>query len=304
MPDNRIFISYRRNDGAEAAERLKKRIEQKFPGDCVFIDVHDVGPGSEFDVQISKEVSNCDILLAVIGPKWLEILKNRENDPFDFVRKEISKALLGSAFVIPVLLDGAEIPRAQDLPDELQKLSGRNGLKLSQTSEQADMDRLIEAIRFRFDNPLLVQFEAERLRAAFEDQQLVSGDPLIAKMLADASKVGEIKAGQTLYSSEDIGKSLYFVLCGSFKLSDMNEQQLYVVKPNEVVGEFPMLFPHQPKYIVSVTAIEPSVVARLSAIQFLSVAEIYPRLWKNMAKMLAKRLQAKNLALTQREPQP
>jgi hypothetical protein len=292
MQDNRIFISYRREDGANDTVRLKERLEQEFGSNCAFIDVHDIGPGSEFDIQINKEVSNCDILLAVIGRRWLELLKLRINDPHDFVREEVSKALLGSTFVIPILLDGAKIPRTEDLPEDLQKLPARNGLNLS-TSHDTDLDRLIKAIRLRFEHPLLAQFEAERLKSAFEEQQLVFGDSIIAQKLADISKVGEVKEGESLYSNEDTGKSLFFVLCGSLRLSD-GGGLLYDVKPNEVVGEFPMLFPHQPKYVVTATALETSVVARVSVVQFRSIADLHPKLWKNMAKMLARRMRESN----------
>jgi TIR domain len=58
MPNKRIFISYRRDDGASDAMRVKQNLVKEFGADCAFIDVDDISPGSVFNAQLNKEVSN------------------------------------------------------------------------------------------------------------------------------------------------------------------------------------------------------------------------------------------------------
>jgi CRP-like cAMP-binding protein len=292
MPNNRIFISYRRADGANDAVRVKQRLVKEFGADCAFIDVDDISPGAVVNTQLNQQLSNCDILLAVIGPEWLDILNRRIDAPHDPVRDEVSKALVRPTFVIPIVLDGAKMPRSEDLPEDLQKLPDRNILNLS--ASDADLDRLVKAIRFRFENPLLARYEGEKLEKAFKDQELVSNIEIIAKKLARVSRVEEIKEGEKLYSEGDASKDvLFFILSGGLRLSDRGGLS-FDVKPNEVIGEFPMLLPHQPHYVVTATARKTSVVARVSEDQFRSIAKDHHELWENMAKMLAKRIRDSN----------
>ena len=291
MANKRIFISYRRDDGASDAMRVKRNLVQEFDANCAFIDVDDISPGSVFDAQLNKEVSNCDILVAVIGRQWLQILNKRVHTP-DYVRAEVGKALARPTFVIPILLDGAEMPSAEQLPPDLETLPTRNGLRLS--ASDADLGRLISAIRYRFDNPMLARYEGERLEKAFRGQEVVANIEPIAKELADVAIVKELKEGDFLYNEEDLSHDmLYFILSGVLILSDPGGLT-YPVKPNEMIGEFPMLLPDQPHFVVTAQARKTSVVARVSEDQFRSIAKAHPVLWENLAKMLARRMRDGN----------
>jgi formylglycine-generating enzyme required for sulfatase activity len=147
----KLFISYRRDDSAGHAGRVRDRLEREFGADLLFMDVDAVPLGVNFVKVLRDEVAKCDALLAVIGPNWGSVLdKNghrRLDDPDDFVRIEIAAALLRDIPVIPVLLDGAEIPKAENLPPELQELGVRNGLYLRHASFHSDLDRLITGLR-------------------------------------------------------------------------------------------------------------------------------------------------------------
>jgi hypothetical protein len=78
------------------------------------------------------------VLLAVIGRKWLSAQddegKRRLDNPDDFVRIEIATALRRNIRVIPILLDGATVPKANELPEELKELALRNGLDVRHAS--------------------------------------------------------------------------------------------------------------------------------------------------------------------------
>ncbi|MDZ7856720.1 SUMF1/EgtB/PvdO family nonheme iron enzyme [Sphaerotilus sp.] len=126
----KIFISYRRSETAWAARALFERLARTFP-DRVFIDVESIGYGRDFTQEIDRHLSDCEVMLAVIGPTWFEELNDRlEAGESDFVRLELSRALVRGIPVVPVLLDGAKMPRPRDLPDDLKAVSVRNAMGL------------------------------------------------------------------------------------------------------------------------------------------------------------------------------
>ena len=147
---NRIFISYRRKDSAGHAGRIHDRLEHEFGRDLLFMDIDSIPLGANFAKVLSNEVSKCDVLLAIIGPDWLEAPDNNGNrrlaDPHDYVRIEIAAALERDIPVIPVLLDGANMPPAAELPDDLKELSLRNGMEIRHASFHTDMSRLVRGL--------------------------------------------------------------------------------------------------------------------------------------------------------------
>jgi serine/threonine-protein kinase len=119
--------------------------------DGVFMDVDSLEPGVDFRERITSAVGECDMLLVLIGKQWLDS-RSRLDDPEDFVRVEIETALARGIRVIPVLVNGAEMPRPDDLPESLRTVAGRHALELSNSRWRHDVDRLvrtIEAIRAR-----------------------------------------------------------------------------------------------------------------------------------------------------------
>jgi TIR domain len=140
----RLFISYRREDSAGYAGRVYDRLEREFSRDCLVIDIDSIPLGANFVNVIGEEVAKCDVLLAIIGPGWLDARdddgKRRLEDSHDFVRVEIATALKRGIPVIPVLLEGARIPKANELPDDLKELSLRNALNVRHASFLDDMN--------------------------------------------------------------------------------------------------------------------------------------------------------------------
>jgi len=62
------------------------------------------------------------------------------------VRSEIAEALTQGVRVIPVLIQGAAMPRAQDLPEALAPLARRQASRVSDDHWRQDVKRLIEEI--------------------------------------------------------------------------------------------------------------------------------------------------------------
>ena len=169
---SKIFISYRRGDSAGHAGRVEDRLVQEFGHNLLFMDVDSIPLGSDFVKVLREEVIKCDVLLAVIGPHWLDARdaqgNRRLDDENDFVRIEIGTALQRDIAVIPILLDGSVIPKPEQLPPDLQSLSLRNGLDVRHGSFHADMDRLISALKSRDETTngiSLGQIESPKIRS-------------------------------------------------------------------------------------------------------------------------------------------
>jgi hypothetical protein len=132
-----IFISYRRADASWPARWLADRLAWQFGADVVFQDVDSIQPGDEFAAKVEAAVGACSVLLAVIGPHWLTTqggAGRRLDDPADWVRLEIEAAIRRGVRIIPILVDGAKMPAADELPPSLQVLTGRQAVTLTPAS--------------------------------------------------------------------------------------------------------------------------------------------------------------------------
>jgi len=145
-----IFVSYRRQETEHVAGRLADRLATRFGKRRVFIDVVTITPGTDFTKAIAAAVSRCDVLLALIGPQWLDIRdedgRRRLADPDDYLVQEIRAALDRDIPVVPVLVDGARMPRRADLPESLAKLTYRHAVRLDAETFNADSGALLEAL--------------------------------------------------------------------------------------------------------------------------------------------------------------
>jgi TPR repeat protein len=190
----KIFISYRRDDSSPWAGRLSDRLSNQFPSNEIFMDVDSVDLGEDFVNTIEKTVGSCDVLIAVIGKGWLTSRdqegKRRLENSEDYVRTEIATALRRGIRVIPVLVEGASMPQAGDLPDDLKALSRRNALQLSHDRFRGDSERLVSAVGRALEKTAAARHEREengRLEHAPQTQAPtpVSPSPSPAQLEAD-----------------------------------------------------------------------------------------------------------------------
>jgi hypothetical protein len=146
-----IFINYRREDSAATAGRLHDRLVQVFGRKDIFMDVDQIPPGIDFVAHLNSQVAACKVLLVVIGRQWLNVKneagERRLHQPDDFVAIEIAAALARDIRVIPLLVDGAVIPSASELPDSLKPLVRRQAIELRQAHFGRDAEALIERLR-------------------------------------------------------------------------------------------------------------------------------------------------------------
>jgi hypothetical protein len=141
-----VFLSYRREETRHAAGRIADRIGPE----RVFMDVDTIEPGADFAEAINEAVASCALLLALIGPRWLDATDRRRrrrlDDPHDLVVLEIVAALQRDVRVVPVLLDGAEMPDRDDLPEQLRPLVRRQAVRVDHETFASDVTRLLDMI--------------------------------------------------------------------------------------------------------------------------------------------------------------
>jgi hypothetical protein len=148
-----VYISYRRDDAAGYAGRLYDGLAQALGANAVFMDVESIEIGVDFRVALSRRVAEANVMLILIGPEWLASRdaggRRRIDDPNDFVRIEIAQALIHERSVIPLLIDGATMPRPDEVPTELRPLTHRQALEMSHRRWDSDLARLLDVIRRR-----------------------------------------------------------------------------------------------------------------------------------------------------------
>lgn len=146
-----IFVSYRRDDSRYAAGRFYDKLVQHFGEHEVFMDVVDIQAGQNFVEELNARLATCSVLVAIVGRHWLKASDEggapRLEDPNDFVRREIEIALERKLRVVPVLVDGAKMPRVDQLPSTLREFAERQAVTLTHATFGLAMGPLIDVLR-------------------------------------------------------------------------------------------------------------------------------------------------------------
>lgn len=167
-----IFLSYRRDDSRGYTNAIYTLLELHYPKESIFMDVDTLVPGTDFVNALEKAVESCDIFLAVIGTSWVDVRdekgQRRLDNPEDFVRIEVAHALERGIPVIPVLVNGAQMPSSEKLPDDLKDLARRHAFSIGDRL-RLDVQRLIEVLDKTFE-----QLESDSTGNA-KEKETVSG---------------------------------------------------------------------------------------------------------------------------------
>ena len=146
----KIFISYRRDDTAGRAGRLFDQLVSRFGARNVFQDVAAIAPGADFDQQVGEAIAQSDAALVVIGANWLTMRAPdgtpRLDQTDDYVRREVGAALSAGVRVVPVLVDDAELPTPELLPEPLRPLTHRQAVVLRDSTWHQDVDALVRRL--------------------------------------------------------------------------------------------------------------------------------------------------------------
>ncbi len=187
-----IFISYRRDDDPGFAHAIYQRLRQAFPGDnSLFMDVGHIRPGEDFVKVLNTQVEQCDVLLAIIGERWIDAWDAEGNlrlwQEDDFVRIEIASALAAGKLVIPVLVNKAQMPGPGDLPPSLQDLALKQAVEIRNTHFDADTQRLINGLK-----NTLKELAQKRLRERWERELSREFNPWGLMLLFGVMSLGSL----------------------------------------------------------------------------------------------------------------
>jgi TIR domain len=173
----RIFLNYRREDASGHAGRLYDFLRHGggevagFGKEQIFMDIDTIAPGVDFRRVIEDAVGSCDVFIAVIGRRWLDATdasgRRRVDKGNDFVRLEIEAALAREIPVVPALVQGAEMPSAEELPETLDDFAHRNAVELSDARWAYDVSRLAAWLK-TVEEEKAHREQAERERAERE----------------------------------------------------------------------------------------------------------------------------------------
>jgi hypothetical protein len=145
-----IFVCYRREDTQDAAGRLHDRLVDAYGPERVFMDIDSVPLGIDFVEHVAEQIGKCSAVIVMIGKQWHTIKdkkrRRRLDNEDDLVRAEIRAALQQKIPVIPVTVQNAAMPQAEDLPDDIRLLARRNGIQLDAARWRTDVERLIKEL--------------------------------------------------------------------------------------------------------------------------------------------------------------
>jgi hypothetical protein len=145
-----VFVSYRIADSAAHAGRLADALRTYFGSNSVFLSADDMVPGATWRNELVNQLRGCRVVLAVVGPTWSRVagadgtprLLNQD----DIVRMEIREALALGRPVMPVLVGGAQLPSASELPADISPLLSRSIAEVRDNHWESDVEGIARAI--------------------------------------------------------------------------------------------------------------------------------------------------------------
>jgi PQQ-dependent catabolism-associated CXXCW motif protein len=201
----KITISYRRKDSDAMTGRIRDRMAAYFGEKSIFMDIDSIPLGIDFRKQIQEALRENQVLLAVIGPHWTGPVEGgpaRILDPADPVRIEVETALASGIPTIPVLVGGATLPKASELPESLKELPFFNAAEVSAGLDfNTHVDRLIRAVEhiIKAKSPTALKVPAALARSKW---LVVAGGALACVAIVAAALVYHYRPQATAPSVE------------------------------------------------------------------------------------------------------
>jgi formylglycine-generating enzyme required for sulfatase activity len=219
----KVFISYRRHDSRYQARMIYDAFQQALPREHLFMDIDSIPPGADFVEILERWVGECEVMLALIGSGWIDAVdpktgRRRLDNQHDFVRIEIREALKRKIPVVPVLLDDALMPDADDLPDDLKKLVRRQAEFVQFRTFDEDVARLMRRLAVA---PEAIQADArardaEAKRQAEEREFRAAGRIPVLVGDRNQNQTKWILPGGEVFCDLDGGPEMVVVPAGSF----------------------------------------------------------------------------------------
>lgn len=144
----------------------------------------------------------------------------------------------------------------------------------------------------RFEGP-----DGKRLLLdALKDQLIVGGNETLAEEIAALGTVVPVSNGSAIVEQGADDNDIYLILLGAFA-TIVNGKQVNVRRAGTHVGEMAAIQPTQ-RRSATVTALEDSILLKLTEPQLAALGEKYPPIYRQFAKELARRLEQRNALVT------
>jgi pterin-4a-carbinolamine dehydratase len=145
-----IFISYRRLDSAIFSQWLATQLRSAYGQDCVFIDTENIRDAAAWAQQVESSLKSSSLVIIVVGKSWLSISdefgRRRIDLPDDWVRREIENGLNAGKRILPLLIEGAELPAREALPASIVPLLDIQARRMNIGAIAKDMSGLVKDI--------------------------------------------------------------------------------------------------------------------------------------------------------------
>ncbi len=234
----KIFLSYRRKDllVVGIVNALFDRLSAMYGAGNVFVDVDSVPLGQDFRKVLDNGVGQADVVLAIIGPQWMDLLQEKKTADNDYVRVEIESALNREIPVVPLLIGEAQMPKASELPDSLRQLAYCHGFKIDPRKRfESDANRLITELdrNYRIDSSMDPAIQNKPAAALPADHWKGIGAAVIICLVSAFGSIAVTPdSSKTLIA---IGSILAFLfslawICGKYHIS---------LVPSSEVGHLP-----------------------------------------------------------------
>ena len=148
----KIFVNYRRSSTAKDAQLLERALQRAFGAKRVFLDRTGIDGGDHWMHTLEQQVHASAAMVVLIGEGWADV-RNEKNgrrleDPNDFVRFEIARALAQGIPALPVLIDGAAMPTMTQLPEILAPLTFVHAMRLRTEYFDDDAEKIVQRLRY------------------------------------------------------------------------------------------------------------------------------------------------------------
>lgn len=150
----KVFISYRRADSPDFVEHIRSWFIIRYGRENVFMDFDSIKPFEKFTDTIKEKITECDVVVVIIGPQWTKLLREKAaRFQDDYVKLEVELALSLDKILAPICIKGAQLPQRQNLPPELSPILDYQFAELNSGTHILDnINKVLDEIDNQFNN--------------------------------------------------------------------------------------------------------------------------------------------------------
>ena len=234
-----IFINYRRADSEIHAKRIFNQLGKTFGSEEVFIDVAAIEVGDKFNQKINNALQSCTFLVVVIGKKWLTVHDEkfdcrRIDSPNDLLREELEYALDNQLYIIPVLVDGADMPQVDDLPQSIVRLARYQAIKITSKSSRPEVSKIATRIGAILDAREQKCIELDKALTELShtpNRVLIFGHTRVIHA-NDANSGKTLRGSLTAITTDTLGKNLWEFVRVGVAITPFGDKKPFVSSAN------------------------------------------------------------------------